>query len=294
MSQVALVTGAAQGLGHIIARRLHAAGYRLILTDQTDTLARSAATQLDASGDSVLPLALDVTDKAAFEAAVAAARQRWGGLHVAVNNAAITPTTPVMQISPDEFDKVIAVNLRGTFLGCQVFGAAMAEAGYGRLINVASLAGQNGGTVASAHYAAAKAGATMLSKYFAQQLAGTGVTVNAIAPGPISTAKGRLSQEQIERIEKLGPQVMRDVKGTKKPICANIDLYTGFVYSMLGIPQEMYTPIFAIARMAGWASHRMEELYGSSRIIRPAYNSYMPENEYVPIDERAKVSRIWA
>ena len=110
-------------------------------------------------------------------------------------------------------------------------------------------------------------------------------------------AKNKGQEERldlIERVEKLGPQVMRDVKGTKKPICANIDLYTGFVYSMLGIPQEMYTPIFAIARMAGWASHRMEELYGSSRIIRPAYNSYMPENEYVPIDERAKVSRIWA
>ena len=110
-------------------------------------------------------------------------------------------------------------------------------------------------------------------------------------------AKNKGQEERldlIERIEKLGPQVMRDVKGTKKPICANIDLYTGFVYSMLGIPQEMYTPIFAIARMAGWASHRMEELYGSSRIIRPAYNSYMPENEYVPIDKRAKVSRIWA
>ena len=110
-------------------------------------------------------------------------------------------------------------------------------------------------------------------------------------------AKNKGQEERldlIERIEKLGPQVMRDVKGTKKPICANIDLYTGFVYSMLGIPQEMHTPIFAIARMAGWASHRMEELYGPSRIIRPAYNSYMPENEYVPIDERAKVSRIWA
>ncbi|MEJ8824523.1 SDR family oxidoreductase [Variovorax humicola] len=68
-----------------------------------------------------------------------------------------------------------------------------------------SLAGQNGAIVASAHYAAAKAGAIMLSKYFAQQLAGTGVTVNAISPGPISTAKGRLSQEQVTRIEKLVP-----------------------------------------------------------------------------------------
>jgi 3-oxoacyl-[acyl-carrier protein] reductase len=72
-------------------------------------------------------------------------------------------------------------------------------------VNITSLGGQNGGTVASAHYASAKAGATMLSKYFAQQLAGTGVTVNAIAPGPISTAKGRLSPEQIERIEGLVP-----------------------------------------------------------------------------------------
>lgn len=202
MSQVALVTGAAQGLGHIIARRLHAAGYRLVLTDQTDTLARAAATQLDASGDSVLPLALDVTDKAAFEAAVAAARQRWGGLHVAVNNAAITPTTPVMQISPDEFDKVIAVNLRGTFLGCQVFGAAMGEAGYGRLINVASLAGQNGGTASGAHYAASKGGILTLTKIFARELAASGVTVNAIAPGPMELPSVRAAVPP-ERLEKL-------------------------------------------------------------------------------------------
>ncbi|QUC02432.1 citrate synthase [Atopobium sp. oral taxon 416] len=90
----------------------------------------------------------------------------------------------------------------------------------------------------------------------------------------------------IEKIEKLGPEVMRDVKGTKKPICANIDLYTGFVYSMLGIPEDMYTPVFAIARMAGWAAHRMEELYGANRIIRPAYNPYMPDNEYVDIKDR--------
>ena len=91
----------------------------------------------------------------------------------------------------------------------------------------------------------------------------------------------------IEGIERLGPEVMCNVKGGKKPICANIDLYTGFVYSMLGIEPDLYTAIFAMARLAGWTAHRMEELYGAGRIIRPAYNSVMPNGgAYVPIDDR--------
>ena len=92
--------------------------------------------------------------------------------------------------------------------------------------------------------------------------------------------------ELIERIERLAPEVMRDVRGIEKPLCANIDLYTGFVYHMLGIPKDLFTPIFAIARMSGWAAHRMEELYGPARIIRPAYNSYMQAQTYVPLAER--------
>ncbi len=202
MNQVALVTGAAQGLGNIIARRLHAAGYKLVLTDRTEDMARTAAAQLDASGDTVLPLALDVMQKAAFEAALAAVRERWGGLHVAVNNAAITPTTPVMQITPEEFDTVLAINLRGTFLGCQVFGAAMGAAGYGRLINVASLAGQNGGTASGGHYAASKGAILTLTKIFARELAASGVTVNAIAPGPMELPSVRAAVPP-ERLEKL-------------------------------------------------------------------------------------------
>ncbi|MBU2289398.1 MAG: SDR family oxidoreductase, partial [Gammaproteobacteria bacterium] len=87
----------------------------------------------------------------------------------------------------------------------QVFGEHMRANGQGRIVNVTSLAGQNGGTVASAHYSAAKAGAIMLSKYFALQLAGSGVVVNAISPGPIATAKQRLSAEQIARVESLVP-----------------------------------------------------------------------------------------
>ena len=90
----------------------------------------------------------------------------------------------------------------------------------------------------------------------------------------------------IESVERLAPQVMRDVRGTSKPICANIDLYTGFIYSMLGIPQTLFTPMFAVARTAGWAAHRMEELFGAHRIIRPAYNTVYDEMEYVPLSQR--------
>jgi len=92
--------------------------------------------------------------------------------------------------------------------------------------------------------------------------------------------------ELAEKIERLAPEVMRDVRGITKPLCANIDLYTGIVYRMLGIPDDLFTPIFAIARMAGWAAHRMEEIYGPARIIRPAYNSVFSDRTYVPIAER--------
>ena len=91
----------------------------------------------------------------------------------------------------------------------------------------------------------------------------------------------------IESIERLAPPIIQETRGTNKPISANIDLYSGFVYEMLDIPPALHTPIFAIARMSGWAAHRMEELYGAARIIRPAYRSYMGDYDYVPIAQRA-------
>ena len=103
----------------------------------------------------------------------------------------------------------------------------------------------------------------------------------------LAADKGKSERfELIKSVERLGPGLMRDVRGITNPISTNVDMYTGFVYGMLGIPEDMFTPIFAMARLAGWAAHRMEELYGSKRIIRPAYNSFMSENAYVPIAER--------
>ncbi len=91
----------------------------------------------------------------------------------------------------------------------------------------------------------------------------------------------------LESIERISPQILRDVKGTKKDVCANVDMYSGFVYTMLGIPEDMFTPLFACSRMAGWAAHRFEEIVSGRRIIRPAYKAtFSGVREYVGIDER--------
>jgi citrate synthase len=90
----------------------------------------------------------------------------------------------------------------------------------------------------------------------------------------------------LQSIERLTPQVFKDVKGSDKPLCANIDMYSGFIYTMLGIPIDLITPLFACARMAGWAAHRFEEIVAGRRIIRPAYKSTNPEGRYLPIEER--------
>ena len=91
----------------------------------------------------------------------------------------------------------------------------------------------------------------------------------------------------LEKIERLAPEVILNEKGTRKDMCANVDMYSGFVYSMLGIPEDLFTPLFACARMSGWAAHRFEEIVSGKRIIRPAYKSiYSKKRAYIPMDER--------
>ena len=91
----------------------------------------------------------------------------------------------------------------------------------------------------------------------------------------------------LEAIERLAPEVILREKGTKKEMCANVDMYSGFVYSMLGIPEDMFTPLFACARISGWAAHRFEEIVSGKRIIRPAYKSiYSAKRAYTPMSER--------
>ena len=102
-------------------------------------------------------------------------------------------------------------------------------------------------------------------------------------------AKGREIEAEfhlLDTIERLTPLLMKEVRGIDKTVCANVDMYSGLVYRMLEIPEDLYTPLFAVSRMAGWSAHRMEELLTGGRIIRPAYKALPKTKHYVPIAER--------
>ena len=90
----------------------------------------------------------------------------------------------------------------------------------------------------------------------------------------------------LEAVERLAPMVYAEKKNDGKVLCANVDLYSGLVYKMLGLPEELFTPLFAVSRMAGWSAHRMEEIINGKRIIRPAYKAVAKQHEYLPIDQR--------
>ena len=92
----------------------------------------------------------------------------------------------------------------------------------------------------------------------------------------------------IEMVERMTPEVFERCKGSKKKVCANVDLYSGLIYDMLNIPVDLFTPLFCVARMAGWSAHRMEELMTGGRIIRPAYKSVSLPRQYYPIGERSE------
>ena len=88
------------------------------------------------------------------------------------------------------------------------------------------------------------------------------------------------------KIERLAPEVIAKERKIYKGVSANIDFYSGFAYSILGLPPELYTPIFAIARISGWSAHRIEELLNAGKIIRPAYKAVQPHNEYISLSDR--------
>ncbi|MBN8756346.1 MULTISPECIES: SDR family NAD(P)-dependent oxidoreductase [Variovorax] len=178
--RVAFVTGAGRGLGEAIARGLSEAGAKVALADVD--LAGVEAVAKEIGG---LALRLDVRNEAGFRACFDEAVAHFGAVDIMVNNAARTPTTSLWEITPEEWDDVLAINLRGSFFGCRIAGRHMRERGTGRIVNLASMAGQQSSAATGVHYAASKAGLLALTRSFAQELAPHGVTVNALAPAAI-------------------------------------------------------------------------------------------------------------
>lgn len=186
-SRVALVTGAGRGLGAAIATRLHHLGLRVALLDRDGDAVAGLARRLDPDLGTTLALPVDVDDVAAVEAAVGEVAAVWHSPDVLVNNAARTVPGSVWDIGLDEWDAVMATDLRSVLVLTRLCAVPMRQHGWGRVINLASLAGQQGGTLAGAHYSAAKAGVLVLTKVFARELAAHGVTVNAVAPASVRT-----------------------------------------------------------------------------------------------------------
>ncbi|TCK65814.1 SDR family NAD(P)-dependent oxidoreductase [Curtobacterium sp. PhB136] len=184
---VAIVTGAGRGIGSAIAARLHRDGYRVAVVDRDAATATAVASQLDSTFRSATQILADVGDPTDLDRAVDEVEALWGPAAVLVNNAAITAPGSVWEVGVDEWDAVLRVNLRSVFLLSQRCGANMRTAGWGRIVNLTSLAGQQGSLLAGVHYAAAKAGVIAVTKTFAGDLAPHGVTVNAVAPALIAT-----------------------------------------------------------------------------------------------------------
>lgn len=182
----AVVTGAGAGIGKAIALRLAQEGAGVVVNDLNFASAEATAAQITAAGGQAIPVQGDVSKPADVDRAYTVGEDAWGGITLAVNNAGIVTQAPLAEMDLADFDRMIAVHLRGCFICCRRAIPPMLAAGSGVIVNIASQLGQIGG-VELAHYSAAKAGIIGLTKSLAREVSSKGVRVNAVAPGPIGT-----------------------------------------------------------------------------------------------------------
>ncbi|MHB1006323.1 MAG: SDR family NAD(P)-dependent oxidoreductase [Chloroflexota bacterium] len=182
--KVALITGAGSGIGRATAAILAARGCRVVCGDLNVAAAEASAAGARAAGGEALVVSLDVTARDSAQAFVAAAEQAYGRVDFLVNSAGIWELSTLLDLEESHWDRMLAVNLKGMFLCCQAAVAAMLKQGAGAIVNVASVAGRNGGNYAGAHYSASKGGVVAMSMQMARELAPRGIRVNCVAPGP--------------------------------------------------------------------------------------------------------------
>jgi 2-dehydro-3-deoxy-L-rhamnonate dehydrogenase (NAD+) len=220
-NRTAIVTGGARGIGFAIAKRMVESGAAVALWDIDANALDKAAAALNSDGR-VRGAIVDVTDEAAIARGVEVCVSDLGKIDILVNNAGITGgNAPLWQLAPDVWRRVVEVNLIAPYLVCRAVAPHMIAAGYGRIVNIASIAGKEGNPNAS-HYSASKAGLIGLTKSLAKELATTGVLVNAIAPAAAKTELfGQMKQEHID-------------------------------YMLSKIPMNRFVEVEEIAAMAAW------------------------------------------
>jgi NAD(P)-dependent dehydrogenase (short-subunit alcohol dehydrogenase family) len=184
--RVALVTGAASGIGLAIVERLSRDGYRVVIGDINEAGGREQAERLRAGGADVRFRSLDVTDEASVESVVTGVAREFGSLGVLVNNAGVTTHAPIEDLALEDWRRVLAVDLDGVFLGLRAAGRVMLPQGAGVIVNIASIAWDRG-AAGRAPYVVSKAGVVGLTRVAAVEWAGSGIRVNAVAPGYIET-----------------------------------------------------------------------------------------------------------
>jgi 3-oxoacyl-[acyl-carrier protein] reductase len=185
-NQVAVVTGASQGLGKAVALALAANGAKVVCLARNAAKVEATVAEIEAAGGSGQAVSCDVTDRAAAAAAINAAKDDHGRLDILVNNAGITRDKLLRGMSDEEWDDVIATNLTSCFVCCRAAAGIMRRAKYGRIINMASISGLIGNP-GQANYSASKAGMIGLTRTLSKELISRGVTVNAVAPGFIAS-----------------------------------------------------------------------------------------------------------
>ena len=185
--KVAIVTGAGQGMGRAVVERLAAGGARLVVNDVRVDAAVRAAEDINVTGGEAVPIGGDVSSAQDVRQIVDGALSQYGGIHILVNNAGVLRPTPIVNIEEDEWDLVVNVSMKGTYLCTRAVLPAMQQVGWGRIVNFSSTAGKSVSTLGGPHYTAAKAGVLGLTRAVAKEVASDGITVNAVCPGLIDT-----------------------------------------------------------------------------------------------------------
>jgi NAD(P)-dependent dehydrogenase (short-subunit alcohol dehydrogenase family) len=221
MSRVAVVTGGASGIGLGVARSFVEDGHSVALLDRDGPGAEAAADELAALGGKVVAIATDVADRASVDAAFARTRAELGPVEILVTSAGIESFQPLADITADSWDRIIAVNLTGTFTCVQAAIPDMLAAGWGRIVTISSSSAQSGAPN-MAHYAASKGGVISLTKSLAVEFARQGITANTIPPSLVDTPMSRQAEAagDFPGVDVVGPMVPLGRAGTPADIAA--------------------------------------------------------------------------